>query len=29
MNILLLGNTGQVGFELQRTVALLGKVTVV
>jgi len=27
MNILLLGNTGQVGFELQRTLALLGKVT--
>ena len=27
MNILLLGNTGQVGFELQRTLAPLGKVT--
>jgi dTDP-4-dehydrorhamnose reductase len=29
MNILLFGNTGQVGFELQRTLAPLGKVTVV
>ena len=28
MNILLLGNTGQVGFELQRTLAPLGTVTV-
>ena len=27
MNILLLGNNGQVGFELQRTLAPLGKVT--
>ena len=27
MNILLLGNIGQVGFELQRTLAPLGKVT--
>ncbi len=27
MNILLLGNTGQVGFELQRTLAPLGKIT--